>query len=140
MKLVYVDTGAWLALLNSREGVHSLARDAYESLADEGVRMITSSDVLDETTTRLRYDVGLKAALAFRGAVDAASRQHLLRVIWVDAAVHQRAWTVLVRNPDVELSFTDATSAAVARDLGVKTVFGFDGDFRALGFELIPGR
>ena len=139
MSLVFVDTGAWIALLNSRERLHLRARETYASCSNQGVRLATSSDVLDETTTRLRYDVGLKAALAFRDAVESAQQKRLLRVLWVDANVHRQAWALLERHRDIELSFTDATSAAIARALKMKTVFGFDGDFRSLGFELIPG-
>ncbi len=138
MSVVFVDTGAWVALVNAREKLHSKARDSYASLAAQGRQLATSSDVLDETTTRLRYDVGLKAALAFRDAVESAQKRRLLRVVWVDASVHRQAWSLLERHRDVELSFTDATSVAIARSLKLKTVFGFDGDFRALGFELLP--
>ena len=139
MSLVFVDTGAWIALLNASERLHPKARETYASFSIQGTRLATSSDVLDETTTRLRYDAGLKAALAFRDAVESAEKRRLLRVIWVDANVHRQAWSLLERHGDIALSFTDATSAAIARGLKVKTVFGFDRDFRALGFELIPG-
>lgn len=138
MSLVFVDTGAWIALLNRGERLHSKARETYASFSGQGTRLATSSDVLDETTTRLRYDIGLKAALAFRDAVESAQQKRLLRVIWVDANIHRQAWALLERHRDVELSFTDATSSAIARELKSKTVFGFDGDFRSLGFELIP--
>lgn len=139
MSFVFVDTGAWIALLNARERLHSRARETYASFSMEGTRFVTSSDVLDETATRLRSDVGLKATLAFRDAVESAQQKRLLRVVWVDMNVHRQAWALLERHRDIELSFTDATSAAVARELKLKKIFGFDGDFRALGFDLTPG-
>jgi predicted nucleic acid-binding protein len=38
----------------------------------------------------------------------------------------------------VPLSLTDTTSVAVARKANIRDVFGFDADFRALGFNLQP--
>lgn len=138
MRLVFVDSGAWIALLNGTERLHPRALAAYEDLLDEGSRLVTSSDVVDESATRLRYDAGLKAALAFRDAVARAESSRSLRVLPVDAAVQQKAFALWEKHPQLVLSLTDATSAVLARGLSIKTVFGFDGDFRSLGFTLVP--
>ena len=138
MSLVYVDSGAWIALINSTETLHRRAVSTYAALVDEGARLVTSGDVIDETATRLRYDAGLAAALAFRDAVAKAEKARLLRALPVDAGVQQKAFALWEKHPRVTLSLTDATSAVLARDLSIKTVFGFDGDFRALGFSLVP--
>jgi predicted nucleic acid-binding protein len=134
---VYVDTGAWIALLNGRERLHTRAVAVYASLADEGTRLVTSSDVIDETATRLRYDVSLAAALDFRDAVAKAEKSRLLRVLQVDASTQHKAFALWEKFPKVTLSLTDATSAVLARSLSIKTVFSFDADFRALGFTLL---
>ncbi len=138
MRIVYVDSGAWIALLNGTERLHPKAVAAYEALLEEGARLVTSSDVIDESATRLRYDAGLEAALAFRDAVAQAEKSRLVRVLAVDASVQQKAFALWEKHPRLVLSLTDATSAILARSLAIKTVFGFDGDFRALGFTLIP--
>ena len=138
MKIVYVDSGAWIALLNETERLHPKAVEAYEALLEEGARLVTSTDVIDESATRLRYDAGLEAALAFRDAVADAEKSRLVRVLAVDAAVQKKAFALWEKHPHLVLSLTDATSAILARGLSIKTIFGFDGDFRALGFTLIP--
>lgn len=138
MRIVYVDTGAWIALLDGADRLHPRALATYEALLDEGARLVTSSDVIDESATRLRYDAGLEAALAFRDAVAQAEKSRLLRVLPVDAAVQQKAYSLWERHSQLVLSLTDATSAILARSLSIKTVFGFDADFRALGFTLTP--
>jgi predicted nucleic acid-binding protein len=137
VNLVYVDTGAWIALLNGRERLHERAVAVYSSLADEGTRLITSTDVIDETATRLRYDISLAAALDFRDAVARAEKSRLLRVLQVDASTRNKAFALWEKYPKVTLSLTDATSAVLARGLSIKTVFGFDADFRAMGFTLL---
>jgi predicted nucleic acid-binding protein len=138
MSLVFVDTGAWVALLNGPEHLHQRAVAAYSALVEEGARLVTSSDVIDETATRLRYDASLAAALDFRDAVAKAEKSRLVRVLQVDAATQHKGFAIWEKYPKVTLSLTDATSVVLARGLSIKTVFGFDGDFRAVGFTLIP--
>ena len=138
MNAVFVDTGAWIALLSADDELHEDAERAYAALRDGHVRFFSSSDVVDETATRLRYDVGLPAALAFRDAVAEAGKAGLLRIVWIDARTQAEAWALMASRPRLELSLTDCTSAVVARRNKVKRVFGFDDDFEALGFELVP--
>ena len=138
MKTTFVDTGAWVALLSADDEHHEAAEETYAELRAGGVRLLTSSDVIDETATRLRYDLGLRAALAFRDAVAASGKDGLMRVVWTDARLQAEGWALMQSRPAVELSLTDCTSAVIARRNKVKQVFGFDDDFEALGFELIP--
>lgn len=103
------------------------------------MQLLSSNYVLAETATRLRYDASLAAALRFRGAIERARSAGGLRIVWVDQRLHAEGWAILERYPDVELSLTDAVSAAIARAHRIREVFGFDEDFRALGFTLTPG-
>lgn len=100
---------------------------------------MTTSFVIDETATRLRYDLGLRNALLFRDAILEEERTRRLRVVWVDRQLTNAAWEVLARYADVRLSFTDAVTIAVARAHRIREVFGFDEDFEAAGLEVAPG-
>ena len=67
MRVVYADSGAFIALLWRRDRAHERVRDHYRGLREAGDVLLTSNLVVTETATRLRYDAGLPAALAFRG-------------------------------------------------------------------------
>lgn len=140
MSSIFVDTGAWIALLKRNDSLHTEARMYYESRVAARDRLLTTNYVVDETATRLRYDAGLDAALVFRRALDEAIAGRRLRLAWIDERLEREAWHFLERYADVELSLTDATSAVVARRAKVREVFGFDADFRALGFDVRPTR
>jgi len=100
--------------------------------------LLTSNLVLAETTTRLRYDAGLPAAVAFRALIEEAVGAGLLTVRYADAELDARAWDVMERYADLTLSFVDCVSAATAREARAAAVFGLDADFSALGFALEP--
>jgi predicted nucleic acid-binding protein len=138
VRTVFVDTGAWIALLEGDDMLHEGARAYYEAHVASRDRLLTTNYVVDESATRLRYDAGLEAAMLFRRTLDEAMALGRLRTAWIDQRLEREAWNLLERYADVELSLTDATSAVVARRARVSEVFGFDGDFRALGFDVQP--
>lgn len=138
MTQLFVDTGGWIALLKRDDHMHVGAGAYYEAQVAEGRRFLTTNYVIDETATRLRYDAGLEAAVAFRRAVERAVAERRLRVVWIDARLEREGWDILERYADIPLSLTDATSVAVARGSKATEVFGFDRHFRALGFDVQP--
>lgn len=140
MTAVFVDTSGWIALLSSSDRLHDRAVERYDQLASEGARLVTNNYVVDETATRLRYDLGIDAALRFRSMLLQAAESGRLRVEWVDERIEAEAWRLLEQFGDVKLSLTDATCAATARAAHIDEVFGCDRDFEALGFVVLPGQ
>jgi uncharacterized protein len=139
MTTAFADTGAWIAVMRPGDRHHDAAVAHLQALNAAGMRLLTSNYVLDEAATRLRYDMGLRAALGLRERVIRGTEAGYLRVSWVDPATEEAAWALLEERPELKLSLTDATSAVIARKAKVGQIFGFDADFRALGFELLPG-
>lgn len=135
---VFVDTGAWIALLRRDDTKHADAARGWKRLLRDRARLVTSSFVVSESATRLRYDAGLPAALAFRDRIEQAGDRGLLRVVWVDEEIAGAGWGVMERYADLALSLTDATSAAISTRLRIADVFTFDADFRPMGFSVYP--
>jgi len=140
LTLTFVDTGGWIALLKRDDRMHERARAYYERRLAEGVQLLTTNYVVDETATRLRYDAGLDAAFSFHRALEQSASRRRLRLVWIDKRLEREGWEILRQYADLDLSPTDAISAAVARRARVTEVFGFDAHFRALGFDLQPAR
>ncbi len=138
MRNVVVDSGAWIALANRDDADHESARAHYARLSADRAELVTTNYIVDETATRLRYDLGPRYALTFRDGLRDAERSGRLRVVWVDRSIESRAWEILERHGDVRLSLTDAVTIAVARNRRIREVFGFDDDFRAVGLRVAP--
>lgn len=132
----FVDSGAWIALNLPADPLHERAARALTDLGP--ARLVTSSDVFDESITRCRYEGGLRSAERLRRRIRGAVEVGRLEMVWADARIYDEAWTLIEQYADVKLSFTDATSAVIARRMKVDHIFGFDSDFQALGFHVIP--
>src|SRR5437867_2822997 len=133
MRNVVVDSSAWIALRHRDDAYHDVARAHYLRLAADRAALVTTNYVVDETSTRLRYETGLGAALAFRDVLRELEGSGRLSILWVDRKIEAQAWGVLERYADIELSMTDAVTIALARGRRIHEVFGFDHDFRAAG-------
>ncbi|MHB8491938.1 MAG: type II toxin-antitoxin system VapC family toxin [Solirubrobacteraceae bacterium] len=128
--MIFVDTSFWVALTNRRDAHHREATALLTAHSQE--RLLTSNDVRGETWTFLRRRAGHRVAVAFLESIASSPRLELVRVtetVESDAA----AW--LCRRDDREFSFTDATSFAIMRSLGIQQAFAFDDDFAAAGFS-----
>lgn len=113
-------------------------REHYRKLRESRDTLLTSNLVLAETATRLRYDAGLPAAVAFRALSEEAAGGGLLAVRYADAELDGHAWDVMAQYADRALSFVDCVGAVTAREARAAAVFGLDADFTVLGFALEP--
>lgn len=101
-------------------------------LVRERAELITSSYALSEA-------VAIAQARHGFGPVEQLQELYArLQVVWIDAAVHERAMRALLDSRRRLVSLTDWTSFALMRDRGIQRAFAFDGDFADQGFELIP--
>jgi uncharacterized protein len=113
-------------------------RDHYRKLREARDALLTCNLALAETATRLRYDAGLRAALAFRALIEQAVDVGRLAVRHADADLDAAAWDVMAQYADRRLSFVDCAGAVAAREARAAAVFGLDADFSVLGFALEP--
>ena len=138
MSVVFVDSGAWIALIKRNDLLHDAARRHYQRCVDERIGFVTTNYIVDETATRLRYDVSLAAALDYRSRLLALQTVGRARIFWIDEHTEEEGWRLMQQYADLRLSLTDATSAAVARSARLTEIFGFDHHFEALGFTVVP--
>jgi uncharacterized protein len=134
--LIFVDTGAWYAAEVEDDVNYAQARRFLGQLAagKHGVA-ITTDYVLDETLTLLRSRRGLGAAMAF---IDKVRRSKSVRVFWVDEGLFQKAIDVFRSSEKRSWSFTDCTSFALMKELGLSEAFAFDEHFEEAGLNLLP--
>jgi hypothetical protein len=132
MERLFVDTSAWFAYANRKDQDHATVRVALSGF--EG-RLATSNFIFDEILSLCLYRLGQAAAQQVGAVLLDPDTIDLIRVTPEDEQV---AWTLFRNRPDRRYSFTDCTSFALMRRLGIDTALALDEDFRAEGFRVIP--
>ena len=127
---VLVDTSAWYALVAEGEDRNADAQRLLTTLDPSRAELITTNFVVAETHALI---------LRRRGRLDALAWLHRLRhgqIAEIDRfgeADEDRAVAIIEGYRDKAFSYTDATSFAVMRRLGIETAFSFDRHFAQFG-------
>jgi len=132
MNRIFVDTSAWFAFVNRRDPDHGPVGDVLRSF--EG-RLVTSNFVFDEIVTLLRFRVGHESARALGDRLLDSTVADLVRLTADD---ERRAWSIFGQRLDQRFSFTDCTSFALMRRLGITEAAALDDDFAREGFMVLP--
>lgn len=131
-----MDSGGFIALLVKNDRNHARAMAAYPLV--EQRPKLTTSLVVAETFTWLRYHVGFPAAMTFWETVLADEDGRRIAVVRPDRDLEHRAVALARRFASVPLSLADAVSFAVVSEYRIRDVFGFDSHFLLLGCQLLP--
>ena len=83
MKLMFVDTAAWVAAADTADTASSLVQEARDQWLSGGGFLTTTDYVIDETLTTIRFRLGLDAAEAWWLQIEGSDR---LRIESIDKA------------------------------------------------------
>lgn len=133
-ELVFVDTGAWIALALTRDPLHARARATWEQLLGAGVRFHTSIPVVLETFTFLDRNAARDVAVAWKHSLTTVPR---LKVLPATVKDLEQAWSYFER-PDLhKLSAVDAVSFVMMAQRRIRVAFAFDSHFATAGFRMV---
>ena len=134
--MIFVDSGAWIALSNPRDRLHSDAVGIYNGLRQQNARLLTTDYVIGETTTRLRYDSSHSVAVQLLNFIKRNKERNALTIVEIDSALFQEAERLFRQYNTARLSFTDCTSFVVCQEYAISEAFAFDQHFVMMGLTL----
>lgn len=130
---VFVDTSAFLAVLDADDRNHPPVAQAWKDLLSEGRDLVTSSYVLVETFALVQNRLGVEAVRALDQDLLPA-----VKVIWLEPEAHRAAVGALLTAGRRQLSLVDCTSFEVMRRYGLTAALTLDSHFTEQGFEVLP--
>ena len=130
---IFIDTAAFLAVLNANDRFHRLARKTWGEIISSDSVLFSSNYVILEMTALLQHRFGIEALRLFESDV-----LPVVEIAWVDETIHKRGMSVLLAANRRNLSLVDCTSFEIMRQIGLDQVFTFDPHFGEQGFKAIP--
>ena len=130
---VFVDTSGLLGVLDRDDVRHKSAAGSWADILRSDEILTTTNYVLIETIALLQHRLGLTAVRFFQEEV-----LPVIGIIWVDAAVHHAAVSVMLAAGRKKLSLVDCVSFEAMRIGGISTAFTLDRHFREQGFTCRP--
>lgn len=139
IRRVFVDTSAWIDLMNSNERRHTAAVTFHKSLAPLTLR-ITSWGIVSEMFTWIRYHIGDREAVKWLTIKDLLEKQGSLQIIYPDVQTEVGVRKVISRYHDQKLSYVDALSIALIQSRpDIDAIFAFDHHMVLAGIPVLPG-
>lgn len=132
MDRLFVDTSAWFAYANRKDRNHDAVREVFRG---SDARITTSNFIFDEILSLCRYRLGHAAATKIGSVLLDTGTVDLIRITPED---EQAAWALFCQRSDQCCSFTDCTSFALLRRLGISSALALDDDFRIEGLRVVP--
>lgn len=134
MTLLFVDTSAWLALVNERDKWHSEAVEAYPNLL-KTYDLVTTNHILAETYELTRRRLGHAKVSFFVQQLHQSPR---LQIVYTERDAELQAVSLLRQYADQNFSYVDAVSFALMQTWEIGQAFTFDAHFLVMGFERLP--
>lgn len=135
MSSIFIDTSAFLAVLDADDEFHPKAKKAWGEILASDSALVTSNYILVETFALVQNRLGLPAIRVFQEDI-----VPLLSIRWVDATIHSAAASALLAANRKKLSLVDCVSFEVMRHTAIKRAFTFDRHFKEQGFDCIPNK
>jgi predicted nucleic acid-binding protein len=132
MRQIFVDTSFWYAHAFAGDIHH---QEAVAFLNRTPAPLVTSNFVFAELMTILRYDFGHQVAVKYGKHL---RESKICTPIRLSAEDEETAWALFLKYSDQNFSFTDCTSFALMRRLGIKEAAAFDSHFDTAGFIRLP--
>ena len=133
---VFVDSSAYLALLDTDDEHHREAIEILRELAHARYRQFTTNVLLIESHALILSVLGRAKAAQFLKDMQESNTV----VIRARASDEERAKQILFQYTDKDFSFADAISFAVMERLDIRLAFTFDRDFAQYGFTVLSAQ
>ncbi len=127
----FVDTVAWIALVNVRDSLHEKAKEVFAVLDRRNYQFITTEFVLLEFANALSApDFRVKAAIFIENLPNAAN----IEIIPANSELFALGFDLYKNRPDKEWSIVDCTSFEVMDERHISECFTEDHHFEQAGF------
>lgn len=130
---IFIDTSGFIAVLDRDEASHAGAVKNWMDILTSEETLVTTNYVLVETCALVQSRLGMTAIKVFQEDI-----VPVLRIEWIDKAVHHAAMGIVLAAARKKLSLVDCVSFETMRLLGITTVFTLDMHFKEQGFICLP--
>jgi len=130
---IFIDTSGFIAVLDMDDASHTRAAKTWVDILTSEETLVTTNYVLVETCALVQNRLGMTAIKMFQEDI-----VPVLRIEWIDKAVHHAAMGIMLAAVRKKLSLVDCVSFETMRLLGVTTAFTLDKHFKEQGFICLP--
>lgn len=131
---VFVDTSAWLALINEADSDHVSAKTIRDKLLRSKKRFFITNYIIVEIANSLCKTRWRSHAVSL---INSIRETESIEVVEIDREILDDAWNMYSTRTDKEWSLTDCASFVVMKKYGIQEAFTSDHHFEQAGYEVL---
>ena len=131
---IFVDTSAWLALVNKSDVFHRRAKEVRDELVKNKAKFLLTNLIIVEIANCLSRLPFRSAAIQLIESIEASKE---IQVVEIDREIYDEAWKLYCGHEDKEWGLTDCASFVVMGRYGIKEAFCTDHHFEQAGFTIL---
>ena len=131
---VFVDTSAWLALVNKSDAAHQKARKVRDALLKDHIQFVVTNYVILEIANALSRVPHRETAVKLINVIEITGN---IQIVEIDREIYKEAWRVYSAYLDKNWSLTDCTSFEVMKKRRITEAFTTDKHFEQAGFDIL---
>ena len=136
--IVFVDTSAWIAVLDEKNANYTSARKYFEKLLELNTRLVTNSIVIDDTLLFLKQNYGNDFAQKFLDIIDESSMSINLKVDWISRRVRRNTLNSFLKSSNSNLEVKHFYIHESLKRKKVDIVFSYDRSLKYFDFPVMP--
>jgi len=131
---VFVDTSAWLALINKSDAFHVKAKNIRDILLHDNIQFIVTDYVIVEVANSLSKIPWRSSAIQLINSIQLSEN---IRVVEINKEIYNEAWGLYSKRTDKEWGLTDCASFVVMKRYAITVAFTNDHHFEQMGFNIL---
>lgn len=136
--VVFVDTSAWIAILDEKSANYTSARKYFEKLLELNSRLVTNSLVIDDTLLFLKQSYGNDFAKKFLDIIDESAMSINLRVDWISRRVRRNTLNNFLKSSNRTLEIRHFYVHESIKRKKIDIVFSYDRSLKYFDFPVMP--
>jgi hypothetical protein len=128
---VFVDTAAWIALLNVSDALHNCAEQVMSKLLQQKTLLVTTEFVLLEVADALSAPNIRVKTINF---INGLRQLRILQIVPISHELFINGWTLYSQRSDKGWGLTECISFVVMNQQQITTAFTSDRHFEQAGF------
>jgi len=134
----FIDTSAWVAIVDSNHEYHKDAADYFRELLENNAKMVSNNVAIDNALRQINQRLGLKAARDFWKIIDESILTINLRMDWISRRVRRNAISHYLKKISDELQLEHYFLLETVKRKKVDILFSFDQSLHHLGLPVMP--
>ena len=132
---IFIDTGAWYALVDMDDAHHKDALSIYPELLNTYRVLVTSNLVVAEAYVLILNEIGHPTAVGFLERIHTSPR---ITKVYSTEDIEKDAEDTLRKYTDQDFSYADSVSFTIMKRQKIRKAFSFDKHFQTIGFITLP--